>query len=440
MGFQHGLSGLMGAAKDLQVIGNNIANTSTVGFKLSNAQFSDLYAKSMNLSGTSPGGIGVAVATIAQQFTQGDLVSTANPLDIAINGDGFFRMVKNPSNNVEALYTRNGQFQLDKEGYIVNKTTAGGAYLTGWPSGVKGGDPTPIKIDTSALPATQTSSGNTKVNLDSRKPVINQDPLTGGTPFDVKDPTSYSDGSGVTIYDSLGNTYNVQTYYVKTGTTAAPNPTSTWTVYATVDGVPTPAIVPPATAHQPLGTMTFDANGAMIGTAPIPAPPAPAPAAAPFNINILPKPGAAAFDFEVDYKGSTQTAAEFVNLEQNQNGNAPGILLGFGVDSTGKITGSYSNSEFRELGQVLLVNFANPNGLTPQGDNVWRASSQSGEPVINIPGRGRFGTLRSATVESSNVDMTVELVNMIIAQRVYQANAQTIKTQDSVMNTLVNMR
>lgn len=424
MGFQHGLSGLMGAAKDLQVIGNNIANTSTVGFKLSNAQFSDLYAKSMNLSGTSPGGLGVAVAQIAQQFTQGDLKSTANPLDIAINGDGFFRVVKDPLNNNEALYTRNGQFQLDKEGYIVNKTTAGGAYLTGWPTGVKGGDPTAIKIDTSALPATQTTSGDTKVNLDSRKPVINQ----ATTPFDITDATSYHDGSGVTVYDSLGNNYNVQTYYVKTAATTGATPTSTWTVYATVDGVPTPAIVPPATAHQPVGTLTFNSSGVLTTTP------------ATFDIDILPKPGAAAFQFEVDYAGSTQTASEFVNLDQTQNGHAPGILLNFGVDSLGKITGSYSNGEFRDLGQVLLVNFSNPNGLTPQGDNVWRASSQSGEPVINVPGRGRFGTLRSSTVESSNVDMTVELVNMIIAQRVYQANAQTIKTQDSVMQTLVNLR
>jgi flagellar hook protein FlgE len=434
MGFQHGLSGLMGASKDLQVIGNNIANTSTVGFKLSNAQFSDLYAKSMNLSGTSPGGIGVAVATIAQQFTQGDLVSTANPLDIAINGDGFFRMIKDPLNNNEALYTRNGQFQLDKEGYIVNKTTAGGAYLTGWPTGVKGGDPSAIRIDTSALPATQSTSGKTQVNLDSRKEVIDQTT----TPFNVADGESYHDGSGVTIYDSLGNTYNVQTFYVKTAAGGTP-PTSTWKVYATVDGVPTPPVANAGDPHVELGTLTFDSNGVLTTVTPT-TPPATPTQATSFVFAVPGKPGASDFNFEVNYVGSTQTAAEFVNLDQTQNGNAPGILLNFGVDSTGKITGSYSNGEFRELGQVLLVNFANPNGLTPQGDNVWRASSQSGEPVINVPGRGRFGTLRSSTVESSNVDMTVELVNMIIAQRVYQANAQTIKTQDSVMNTLVNMR
>lgn len=428
MGFQQGLSGLLGASKDLQVIGNNIANTSTVGFKLSNAQFSDLYAKSMNLSGASPGGLGVAVATVAQQFTQGDLKSTANPLDIAINGDGFFRVVKRVDNNVEALYTRNGQFQMDKEGYIVNQTTAGGAYLTGWPTGVKGGDPSPIRIDTAAIPATQSTKGTTQVNLDSRKPVIDQTT----TPFDITDPKSYSDGSGVTVYDSLGNTYSVQTYYVKTAATAGPPPTSTWEVYATVDGVPTPAIATAGDPHLPIGTMTFDSNGVLLpgGLTPPNT----------FDIDILPKPGAAAFTVPFDYAGSTQTAAEFVNLDQTQNGHAPGILLNFGVGSDGKITGSYSNGEFRDLGQVLLVNFANPNGLTPQGDNVWRASSAAGEPVINLPGRGRYGTLRSSTVESSNVDMTVELVNMIIAQRVYQANAQTIKTQDTVMQTLVNLR
>jgi flagellar hook protein FlgE len=426
MGFQNGLSGLLGASKELQVIGNNIANTSTVGFKQSHAQFSDLYAKSMNLSGSNAGGIGVQVAKIAQQFTQGDLQSTSNPLDLAINGDGFFRLVKDPSGNIEPLYTRNGQFSLDKNGYIVNSTAAGGAYLTGWPSGVNGGDPSAIKIDTAAISATQTTEANTVVNLDSRKSVINQ----AITPFDVNDPSSYDDASGVTVYDSLGNTYTVQTYYVKTDATVPPtNPaSSTWTVYATVDGVPTPAIVPPATAHQPVGTLTFDGDGVLV-TNP-----------AEFNVDILPKPGAEPFQVAVDYKGSTQTAADFVNLEQTQDGNAPGILMSFGVDNQGKITGSYSNGDMRDLGQVLLVNFANPNGLTPQGDNVWRASGQSGEPVINKPGTGKFGNLLSGTVEGSNVDMTVELVNMIVAQRVYQANAQTIKTQDAVMQTLVSMR
>lgn len=438
MGFQQGLSGLLAASKDLQVIGNNIANTSTVGFKLSNAEFSDLYAKSMNLSGSSNGGIGVAVATVAQQFTQGDLESTSLPLDIAINGDGFFRVTTSLTNNTDALYTRNGQFQLDKNGYIVNPTVAGGAYLNGWPTGVNGGDPSPIKIDTTALPAKQTTKVSNAVNLNSSVTAITQDPAA--TDYDVDkifDPTdgdTYHHGSGVTVYDSLGNDYSVQTYYVKTGAVAGPPPTSTWNVYATVDGVMVGGTTKP---YTPIGTMTYGSNGALSALTPTNPDPADPDK---FIVDITAKPGAENFSIKFDYAGSTQTNSDFVNESLEQDGTAPGTLLNFNVDTKGVITGSYSNGETRQLGQVLLVNFANPNGLSIQGDNAWRATNASGEPVINKPGVGRFGTLRASTVEKSNVDMTTELVHMIVAQRVYQANAQTIKTEDAVLQTLVNLR
>lgn len=448
MSFQTGLSGLFAANKNLSVIGNNISNASTVGYKMSNTQFADLYANSMNLSGSNFGGIGVFVPNVAQQFTQGDIKQTDLPLNIAINGDGFFRLAGTVDTNEEPIYTRNGEFQLDKDGYIVNPT-ANYALLTGWPAGVNGGNAAPLQIDTSNLPARITTKVETVINLDSRENVIS--PVAtdqSHIPFDVEDPLSYHSGSGVTVFDSLGNSYQVNTYYVKSAVTEPPAAvSSTWRVYTTIDGDPYPTKANLTDPHIHVSTLTFDSNGMLLGqpngqvpntAAPVPPPPAPAPTLT--SLNVKGKPGAADFHFTMDYTRSTQTGSAFVNLEQRQDGYAPGTLMSFNVSAQGEITGSYSNGEHRAMGQVLLVNFANPNGLQAKGDNVWVATAAAGEPLINKPGAGRFGLLKSRALEQSNVDMTEELVNMIVAQRVYQANAQTIKTQDTIMGTIVQMR
>lgn len=446
MSFQTGLSGLNAANKNISVIGNNVSNASTVGYKMSNTQFADLYANSMNLSGSSFGGIGVFVPNIAQQFTQGDIKSTDLPLNIAINGDGFFRLAGTVDTNNTPYYTRNGEFQLDKNGYIVNPT-ANYAYLTGWPTGVNGGDPSPLRIDTANIPARISTKVETEVNLDSRKDVIKQPATTtapvaaGEIPFDFTDPESYHNGSGVTVFDSLGNDYQVNTYYVKTATTTNPA-TSTWRVYTTVDGVAYPPVTPPNRQGHVL-ELTFNSNGMLTTQTPatgLPTPIPPAVAGPLTTINVTGKPGAADFTFTLDYTNSTQTGSAFTNLEQRQDGYAPGTLMSFNVDAYGKIMGGYSNGKSRELGQVLLVNFANPNGLQPHGDNVWKTTDAAGEPLINKPGVGRFGLLKSKALEQSNVKLTDELVNMIVAQRVYQANAQTIKTEDTIMGTIVSLR
>ncbi|WP_343586415.1 flagellar hook protein FlgE [Herbaspirillum sp.] len=422
MGFQQGLSGLNGAAKSLDVIGNNVANASTVGFKQAQAQFADMYANSMNRSGNSPVGIGVTVANVAQAFTQGNISTTNNPLDIAINGDGFFQLGLTPDNK-SPLYGRNGQFELNKDGYIVNPSM-NGAYLMGWAAGVSGGDPTALKIDTSAMKATPTTSVTTKVNLDSRQSV----PTV--TPFDPADPNSYNNSTGVTMYDSLGNPYSVQTYYVKGATAGAP-PTTTWSIYATVDGTTygsnpaTPPIVPAA-----VGTMTFDSTGTMTATTGMS-----------MDMTFYAKAGGTFPGLvSLAYTGSTQTGSAFVNLAQSQNGMAPGTLSSFSIAKDGTIVGSYSNQQTKNLGTVVLVNFANPNGLQPIGNNLYQATSDAGQPLVGQPTTGTFGTLQARAVEDSNVDLTAELVNMIVAQRVYQANSQTIKVQDTVLQTLVSMR
>lgn len=422
MSFQQGLSGLNGAAKSLDTIGNNVANASTVGFKQSQAQFADMYANSMNRSGNSPVGIGVAVANVQQAFTQGTVTTTNNPLDIAINGDGFFRM-QGSLTDASPLYGRNGQFQLDKDGYIINPSERG-AYLTGWSGTVTGGDPVPLQIDTSNIPATETTGVKTKLNLDSRATA----PTT--TPFSATDTTSYNSSTGVTVYDSLGNTYNVQTFYVKN--TAASTATNTqWDVYSTVGGAPYPAIVAPATTQAKIGSLNFDNSGTLVpATSVIP----------PLNLTAQAGASFKPAGISLSYTGTTQTGAAFAPIAQSQDGVSPGVLSSFAIGKDGKIIGSYSNGQTKTLGQVLLVNFANPNGLQPLGNNLYTAGPDAGQPLIGVPTTGQFGLLQARAVEDSNVDLTSELVNMIVAQRIYQANSQTIKVQDSVLQTLVSMR
>ncbi|EJM95440.1 flagellar hook protein FlgE, partial [Herbaspirillum sp. YR522] len=360
MSFQQGLSGLNGAAKSLDVIGNNVANASTVGFKQAQAQFADMYANSMNRSGNSPVGIGVTVANVAQAFTQGNVTSTNNPLDIAINGDGFFRLAGSLT-DLSPVYGRNGQFELDKNGYIVNPSM-NGAYLTGYKAGVTGGDATPLQIDTSSIPATPTTKVTTKVNLDSRQDV----PTI--TPFDPANADSYNNSTGVTAYDSLGNPYSIQTYYVKSAPTGTP-PTTTWNIYAAVDGTTvTDTATPPAPLS--IGTMTFDSTGALTATTGMT-----------LNLSPFAKAGGTfPSTIALNYAGSTQTGSAFVNLAQSQDGMMPGSLSSFSIAKDGSIVGAYSNQQTKVLGQVVLVNFANPNGLQPIGNNLYSATADAGEP------------------------------------------------------------
>jgi flagellar hook protein FlgE len=407
MSFQQGLSGLNAASKQLEVIGNNVSNANTVGFKQSRAEFADVFANSLTGSGASQIGIGTNLANVAQQFTQGNLTSTSNPLDIAINGGGFFRM----SNNGAITYTRNGQFQLDKFGYV---TDSGNKRLTGYsadPAGILStGAPTDININTADLKPTVTTKVVGLVNLDSR----NSAPVT--TPFNPADPTSYNNSTAVTAYDSLGNAHTVQSFFVKTGP-------GVWNVYTTADGVSTPAL--PATT----AVMTFNGTGTAPTTVPAVA-----------TVNFTPTTGANAVSMTLDYSGSTQFGSNFSINALSQNGFTSGSLASFNTSADGTIVGRYSNGQSKTLGQVVLANFVNPNGLQSLGGNAWSESATSGAPLVGTPKTGSLGVLQSSAQEDSNVDLTAELVNMITAQRIYQANAQTIKTQDQVLQTLVNLR
>lgn len=430
MGFQQGLSGLNASSKSIDTIGNNIANSGTVGFKSGSAQFADVFAASLSGAGAAPVGIGTKVAAIVQQFSQGNISSTNNPLDTAINGGGFFQM---DDGSGATLYARNGQFQVDKDGFIVS---AQGLQLKGVPAvnGViaTGAPAVPLRLFdpgqslAGAPQATGTSPAalgvEANVNLDSRvaAPAV--------AVFNYANPASYNQSTAVTVYDSLGNPHTYTMYFVKD---AVPN---SWTVYATLTnpagGVPT---FTDLSAAGPVGTLTFDTGGIL--TSP--------PLSQVLTDVDMGFTGAVTSPqtFPVNFSGSTQFGSSFSVNALGQDGFASGSLSGFNIGTDGTLLGRYSNGQTKAIGQIQLANFRNPQGLQPLGDNRWAPTAASGEALTGAPGSsGQFGVLQGSALEDSNVDLTAELVSMIVQQRAYQANAQTIKTVDSILQTLVNLR
>ena len=405
MGFAQGVSGLNASASNLDVIGNNIANSGTIGFKSGSVQFSDVYAGSRV-------GLGAEVAGVSQNFTAGAVQTSSRVLDVAItNGDGLFRLAS-PGGGI--AYSRNGQFNMDKSGFIVN---SGGYQLTGYPVGangaVAGASPIPLQLPTSAMAPKSTDKVAAQFNLDSRSLA------PAATPFDPSNSATYNYANAVTVFDSLGNSHELATFFVKGAATSPPN---TWSVYAAADGA-----VVNGGASSPL---SFDDKGAMN------------PPIQKINVGGLDfKNGSSPMALTVDVTGTTQFGnANEVN-KLTQNGYTSGVLSSFAIEQNGTITGKYSNEQTQSLGQVVLSSFVNPNGLKSLGGNLYAETAASGGPLTGSPGDGtKLGALTSGAVEASNVDLTSELVNLIIAQRTYQANAQTVKTQDQVLQTLVNLR
>ncbi|MBO9515600.1 MAG: flagellar hook protein FlgE [Variovorax sp.] len=414
MSFSQGISGLAVAASNLDVIGNNIANSGTVGFKASTATFQDIYAGSRV-------GLGASVSGVVQNFGQGVTQTSSRPLDVAIlNGDGFFRLT---SASGEVMYSRNGQFTKDKDGYIVN---ASGLRLTGYgvnaSGGISGGTPSAIQIPTGAMAPNATTGVQAEFTIDSRG-----NPPTK-SPFDPTDSDTFNYSNAIgPVYDSLGNPHDLAVYFVKTGTSATG---STWTVYGTMDGVQIEQPLP-AAPGTPLSTLTFDTNGTLT-----------APAAGKITLPTLTYTnGAAASNITVDLSGTTQVGAPNGMNKLAQDGYTSGQITSFSINADGTITGKFSNEQTKLLGQIVLSSFANPNGLEPKGENMYAETMASGAALTGTPSEGsKLGSLASGALESSNVDLTSELVNLIIAQRNYQANAQTLKTQDQVMQSLMNIR
>lgn len=411
MGFSQAISGMNAASSQLDVIGNNIANSQTVGFKSGSVTFADMFAGSKV-------GLGVTVASVNQDFKDGTTTTTNRGLDVAISGQGFFRM-QDPNGSV--YYTRNGQFSKDAKGFLTN---AQGMYLTGYPaSGTpptiqQGADPVPIQIPTGLMPAKSTTQGSMVLNLNSANKAID----SKTSPFDPNKVDTYTYATSMTTYDSLGNVHNMNLYFVKGESTTGAAPETAWHVYA-VDSA-----APATDKPQDVGSLTFDANGNLIK-------------GGKQTINMVASNGAPKQTFTLDFTGTRQqnTGKDGVT-SKTQDGYKAGELTGYQINDDGTITGSYTNQQKQLLGQIVMANFAAPEGLVSEGNNVWSESAKSGQPIVGTSGTSGLGNLTSGAVEASNVDLSKQLVDMIVAQRNYQSNAQTIKTQDQILQTLVNLR
>ena len=400
MPFAVALSGLNAASSDLSVTANNIANANTTGFKASRAEFADVFAV-----GAQDIGNGVAMSSVSQQMSQGGVDFTDRGLDLAISGEGFFTM----RDRGVVTYSRAGAFGVDRDGFVVN---AQNQRLQIFPVANNGtfntGTLSDLQLATVDSPPQATTRAEFGVNLPANASV---------PPVPVFDPTnasSYNHSTAVTIYDSLGATHTATAYFVKTAT---PNQ---WESRYYIDG----------TAVGGANTMTYSNLGVLTtpvgGTIALPA--------------YTPPTGAAPITLTTDVLSSTQYGSTFGVNQLNQDGFASGRLSNIDVDSTGVIFARFTNGRSNPLGQVALSNFANPQGLRQLGNTSWGDTFTSGDAVRGSPGTGSFGLIQSGALESSNVDLTQQLVNMITAQRNFQANAQMISTADQVTQTIINIR
>jgi flagellar hook protein FlgE len=415
MSFQTGLSGLNASSRSLDVIGNNIANANTIGMKSSRTEFGDLVASSIGLAGGTGQGIGVEVVAVAQQFSQGNITITGNNLDAAINGDGFFQ-VRLP--NGETAYTRDGSFKLDSTGQILTNGKAQLLGITADPTTgaiLTGGTVGPLTLPAGGqIPADATTEITVGLNLDARATVA-----TGTGPGSLVPPLE-TYGTTIVAYDMQGLEIPVNLYLTKTAV-------NKWQVYTNdISGAAAGPVVPFG------GPLEFDTTGKLAtGSTWL------APVAMPMgSVNgLLPTVPT------IDLSKITQFGSNFGVTKLTQDGQTSGKLIEVTIDGDGIIQGNYSNGKQLAAGQIQLASFTNVQGLQPIGGNNWLKTTSSGDPSsTGVPGSGNLGALRSGALEESNVDLTAELVNMMTAQRAYQANAQTIKTQDQIMSTLVNLR
>ncbi|WP_280188203.1 flagellar hook protein FlgE [Delftia sp. PS-11] len=419
MSFQQALSGLNAASRNLDVIGHNIANSGTTGFKASRTEFSEAMASASGSASGQSVGIGVSVGAVTQQFKQGGITSTGNNLDVAINGNGFF-MLRQPDGS--SAFTRAGNFNTDKAG---NLKTLTGDQVLGYPvdtvtgKAQTGQPPVPMVFSPGQTMAAKTTTEvSVNMNLDARAQVGAGD-AAATPPIPATPRATY--GTSLNVYDTQGVATPLSLYFVKSATA------NTWEVYTTLDET----VQAPG---SPVATIAFDASG---NPTPNPLPAINISLDATNNPN---NPTPATIDFALDLSKVTQFGTKFAVNDNKQNGYTAGSMTGISISGDGSVVASYSNGVKRTEGQLALASFTNPQGLASTGNNKWVATAESGLAVAGLAQTGTLGTLQAGALEDSNVDLTAELVNMMTAQRAYQSSAQAIKTQDQVFSTLVNLR
>jgi flagellar hook protein FlgE len=410
MPFRLALSGLNAAQSDLTVTANNIANVATTGFKGSRAEFADLFASSQQGVSATAIGNGVKVANVSQQFSQGNIDFTDNSLDLAMSGTGFFVI----NDNGALSYTRAGAFQVDNAGNVVNSK---GQRLQVYPPLANGGFNTGGLADLSLSTGVSAPNATTTVKALLNLPANATAPATGT--FDPTDTSSFNNATSLTIYDSLGAAHTASMYYVKT---ANPNE---WQTHLYVDG--TAVTGPGGAAAQ---TLNYNDSGALIS-----------PAGGQLSWGpYTPATGAADINMTFDYRQTSQYGQNFTVNSVTQDGFTTGRLIGIDIDQSGIVEARFTNGRSNPLGQIAVASFANPQGLQQLGDTAWAETFASGQAVKGVAGNSGFGIMQAGALEASNVDITSQLVNMITAQRDFQANAQMISTADQITQTIINIR
>jgi len=407
MSFRIALSGLNAAQSSLDVTANNIANANTTGFKQSRTEFTDVYATAFGSIGSLDTGAGVRLASVSPLFNQGNIDFTGNALDLAVNGQGFFVLDDQGTN----IYSRAGAFQVDRDGYVVNVAgqrlqaypalnTSGNAFST-----AALGD---LQLIASNTPPSPTTSAELSLNLDAGSTQL------GAGAIDPADPTTFNYSTSMTTYDSVGQPHTTSLFFRKIDTT-----TRSWDVRVVTDG--------DMTQSTTVQNLTFDSLGQLSTAQPV-------------NFGTYdPGNGAAVMNVDFDFSGATQYGSSFAVNSLFQDGFTTGRLSGLDIDDSGVVLARFSNGQSSALGKVALADFPNTQGLTPLGDSTWGESYKAGDRRLGEPGAGNFGFLQSGALESSNVEITEQLVDLISAQRSFQANAQVISAADTLTQTVINI-
>ncbi len=416
MPFRTALSGLNAASADLRVTGNNIANASTTGFKGSRAEFSDVFAQSQGGISQTAIGTGTRLASVTQEFSQGNIDFTDNNLDLALNGQGFFILNDGGTN----IYSRAGAFQADREGFVVNPqgqrlqvypVQAGGLFDTA--------DLEDLQLSTAEREPQATSEIKAQLNLSAEAAIFDD----GDPGFSPTDPTTFNNSTSLTVFDSLGRAQTATLYFrrIDADGDAEPPAAGSWEVHATVQGSEEADGVL-------MGQLNFTTSG--IGNF---EPNDPAPT---FTLDG----DADDLELELGLDNVTQFGGSFSVGRLTQDGFAAGRLSSIEIDPSGVVFAQFTNGQSRALGKIALANFPNPQGLQPLGNNAWGASFAAGERNLGEADTGAFGLVQSGGLETSNVDIAQQLVNLITAQRNFQANAQVISTADTIAQTIINIR
>ncbi|PML78006.1 flagellar hook protein FlgE [Enterovibrio norvegicus] len=429
------LSGLAAAQKDMNTTSNNIANANTFGFKESRAEFGDVYSASIFSNAKTTTGSGVQTSIVAQQFHEGSSIYTNNPLDLRVSGNGYFAVANDKLATQNNVLTRNGAFHLDKDNNVVNSE---GQYLLGYNVDTETGQVGSFEPKSLQVPdqfGQPRASQNVDIGLNLPAGAAEKDP----TLFNPEDPDTYNKATSATIFDSLGQPYKLTTYYVKDNVT--PNK---WAVYYSATDAEgekpvnlTAGDFTSATGHvghsvefnsdgsvntvnagQPIQTVEFGPNGA--------------------GLEMNGADGAQSL--AIKFEEPTQYASPFEMRKFNEDGATTGYLAKVDIDPKGTIMATYSNGENVALGRVALVRVSNQQGMSQAGNTQWKVTQQSGDAVWGEAMQGAFGKVKSGTIEQSNIDMTQELVDLITAQRNFQANSRSLEVGNSMQQTILQIR